>query len=202
MKLFFLRVYDDYIFYIMRRNKRILFWLIISFAAGFLIGLLFGGGNTYNSIIFNDSIKYSLQIFSGEISVFTIIIRGFFINIRYFLLVLLFSLCAGLLPLQFLFLAFKGYVFGSAVIIFTGVLGIHGFTTVLIIILPQQFILMFALMLYIAATSPVTLSYKKNFVCFNMHLKTCGVYFLLSLCNIIVELLLLYVIIKPFNILI
>jgi hypothetical protein len=63
-------------------------------------------------------------------------------------------------------------------------------------------VLMFALALFIISTSPVTLSCKKSFICFNMHLKTCFVYFLLSLCNIVIELVLLYVIIKPFNILI
>jgi hypothetical protein len=62
-------------------------------------------------------------------------------------------------------------------------------------------VLMFALALFIASTSSVV-NCKKSFICFNMHLKTCFVYFLLSLCNIVIELVLLYVIIKPFNILI
>ncbi len=201
MKMFLTRLLDDYVCITLKRGRKIFLAILICFTAGFILGLITGGG-VYNGFIFEDSVKFTVQMYKGEISFFAIIIRGVFINVRYFLLVYIFSLCVFLIPLNFLFLAFKGYVFGAAVIVFTGALGVHGFACLLIIVLPQQFLLMFALSLYIAASSPVTVCYKKSFVCYGMHFKTCAVYFILSLCNIIVELLLLYVIIKPFNILI
>lgn len=201
MKQFFFRLYDDYICYTICRNKKIFFWLIICFILGFILGLLLGN-NEYSLTVLGGSLEYSVKLFSGEVSFFTVIFRGIFINLRYFVIVWIFSLCVYLLPLNFLFIAFKGYLSGCAIILFSNLLGVHGFASAFIIVLPCQFILIFSLMLYTAAAAPQTISYKKSFVCWRQHLKTCAVYFCLSLCNIIVELTLIYVIIKPFNILI
>lgn len=202
MKMFLLRIYDDYINITCRKNKKIFFCLVCFFVTGLVLGLFLGSSGLYSDKFFDDSINFTVLIFTNQISVWSIIFRSFFINLQYFVLIFLFSLSIYLLPLHFLFITYKGYVFGAAIIVFTKAMGLHGFSTVLIIVLPQQLILLFALSLYICATSYVTASYRKSFVCFSMHLKTCLVYFCLSLCNIVIELLIIYVIIKPFNILI
>lgn len=200
MNIFFIRLLDEYVYLNCRKNSKTLFFLAIFFITGLVFGLFFGN-NLYTNSIFDDSINFTILIFSNKISLWAIIFRTFFINLQYFVLIFIFSLSVYLIPLHFLFITYKGYVYGTAVIVFTSVLGIHGFSNLLIIVLPQQFLLLFCISLYIANSLPMIISSKKC-SCINALFKNCTVYFLLSLSNIIVELLLIYVIIKPFNILI
>ncbi|MDD4003504.1 MAG: hypothetical protein PHE12_04830 [Clostridia bacterium] len=196
-----IRPLESYVLFVFKRHKRHLLIFAAVFIAGFVLGLILGSGGIYNDIIFNDSINFTVLIFSGKASFFAIIARGFLVNLQYFALIFIFSLSVYFIPLHYVFICYKGYVLGAAAVVFTKVLGVHGFCNLLILVLPQQLILLLCLCLFICSAHKDIISCK-SFTFIGERAKCCCVYFFISLSNIIVQLALIYVIIKPFNILI
>lgn len=143
MTQFISRTIEERVTFVCRRNKSALLIFAAAFVLGFILGLIFGGAGVYTDVIFHDSINFSMMIFGGEIGFFAIAARGFVINLQYFALVFIFSLSVFFVPLHYVFISYKGYVLGAAAVVFTRVLGAHGFCNLLILVLPQQIILLF-----------------------------------------------------------
>ena len=197
-----MRIFDEYITDNVRRSKKQMLIFVCFLAGGFLFGLIFGTRGIYADIMFADSMHYALRIFTGQTGFFTLIFRGVLINAQFFLLIFIFSLSVYLAPLNYLFFCYKGYVYGAAVTVFTRTLGMGGFATAMILVLPQQLILMAALCLYICHCN----RWCRRRACFSERaaflFKTAIIFFLFSLINIVVEIAVVYVIIKPFHIII
>ena len=204
MGRFYYSLWDEYVVFNCRRNSRTLFWLLIFFAAGILLGLVLGAKGLYTDLIFGDSVSYVILVINGQISFWEMVFRGIMISVQIFMLVFIFSLSVYLLPLQFLFVIYRGYILGAAAVVFTASLGISGFATVLILIIPQQSVLLVCVMLYIMLSSRCCLRLGrygcKNII--GLQAQGCIFLFCLSLVNILVQVLLVYVIIRPFNLLI
>lgn len=198
------RILNEFLYANCRKNIKILIFLGLIFVIGIIFGLYLGGEGLYISELFDDSIDFTILIFTNKISFFAIIFRSFFINLQYFILVFIFSLTIYLLPLHYIFISYKGYVFGTAIIVFTETMGVQGFSNLLILVLPQQIILLTSISLFISYSfnNTVCFSRYRSFHGINIQFRACLIFFIGSLSNIIVQLLLIYVIIRPFNILI
>lgn len=204
MRHFFSRFIDEYISVNCRRNSKVIIGLVAAFILGVIFGFFFGGKGYYTDIIFNDSINFTVIILSNQMAVGTIVLKGIVICLQCFAVVFVFSLTVYLLPLHFVFISYRGYIMGAAVVVFTRALGLSGFATVMLLVVPQQLIMLTALCLYISYSRYYTVCFNR-YRCFNginIQIKACIVFFLLSLLNIAVQLVLIYVIIKPFNLLI
>jgi hypothetical protein len=195
---------EDYIFLTCKRHPRILLGLGAGFVIGLILGFALGGRGLHSEYIFIGSVEFTVRVFGGQVSLFSVILRGVAVALQYFALIFAFSLTVYLLPLHYIFIAYKGYIFGAAFVVFGGALGINGFADVLLLVLPQQLILLFFLCLYIAASYPVTREFYfcRSYSGIGLQFKYALTYFLMSLIHIVVQLLVLYVIIRPFNIVI
>lgn len=202
MRIYLYRIFDELVTFNCRRNKKLLLLFAALFVLGFILGLFLGRGGIYTEEFFADSITFTIEIIAGKVSFGGVFFRMLFINFQYFALFFIFSFSVYLLPLHHLFITYKGYVFGAAIVVFTKTLGIGGFSAVLLLVLPQQLILLFCLCLYSAHITSPLCRFKTPFNDFPGLCKLCLFFYLLSLFNIIVELLLIYAIIKPFNIII
>jgi hypothetical protein len=202
MRIYLYRIFDEYVVFNCRRNKRCLLLFAALFILGLILGLFLGSGGIYTEEFFSNSISFTIEIIAGRVSFGGVFFRGLLINLQYFALFFIFSFSVYLLPLHYLFITYKGYVFGAAIVVFTRALGIGGFSAVFLLVLPQQLILLFFLCLFSAHITPALCRLKTPFSDFWGLCKLCLIFYLFSLFNIIVELLLIYAIIKPFNIIV
>lgn len=204
MGRFFYNIWDEYVAFNCRRNYTVMVGLIVMFAFGVVLGIVMGGRGFYTDLIFEDSVNYAIIVVNGKVSFFGMVARAVFINLRIFFVVFLFSLTVYFIPLQFLFVIYRGYILGAAVVVFTAVLGVSGFATALILIIPQQGILLICIGLYMMFSWYYTVRMGR-YGCRNsagVLLKAAICLFLLSLISIVLQSVLIYVIIRPFNLLI
>lgn len=202
MRIYPNRFLDEYVILNCKRNIKLLLIFAALFVLGLILGLFLGSGGIYAEGFFDDSIVFVIDIIAGKVSFGGVFFRGIIINLQYFILFFIFSFTVYLLPLHYLFVTYKGYVFGAAIIVFSKTLGIGGFSAVLLLVLPQQLILIFFLCLFSVYITPALLRMRTPFCDFGGFCKLSLIFYLFSLFNIIIELLLIYAIIKPFNIII
>lgn len=195
---------DEYFVFNFRRNRGAIIGLIICFSCGLVMGLLLGGKGLYVDAIFSDSINFTILIITNQINLMTIIFRGVIISLQLFALIFVFSLSIYFFPLNFILIIYRGYILGAAIIVFTVSIGIQGFANILILVIPQQLILLTCMCLSISynfGSSRIICRYRpSNSVV--IVIKPVFCFFIISLSNILLQIVLIYVIIRPFNILI
>lgn len=182
------------------RQKKWLILLYVLFLGGLICGL-FWSGYSRTVFFFDYSADYILVIFEGGVSVWSLIGRRLLSNFQFFLLIFLCSLSVYGVTVKVVFLFYRGYVLGATAITLVGLYQMTGALYCLLLIMPFQFFLMAVISLAICSSQ----SYARTFTrCKNWKgLGELGlallIYYLVSLIGVLYEVVMIFLILRPFN---
>ena len=184
----------------LRRQKKWLVLLYLLFLAGLICGLIWSGyGRTV--FFFDYSADYILVIFDGKVTVWSLIARRILSNLQFFLLLFLCSLTAYGVTVKVVFLFYRGYVLGATAVSLVVVYQMTGALYCLLLVMPFQFFLMAVISLSVCFSQTYARCFtrEKNFRGVGELALSMLVYYLFSLLGVIYEVIMIFLILRPFN---
>lgn len=193
MSSFFNRLFAD--LFDFHRWKWWYFTMLICFSSGIILGI-FVRSEDFLDVIGFLSTDYFLVIF-GKDSISSIFVSRCLNNLT---MIVILSICfftKYLIPLNYLFLCYRGFVFGS-VIFYVGMsFGVAGVLLVIFLIIPIQFISNFIFI--IASVNAITYAKKRYCDSIWIFVLSVATVFLLSVLSAVLESAIVVIIIRPLN---
>jgi len=185
----------------LRENKAVFLAMYLLFAAGVVLGLFFSGFARSFLFLYEHSADYILIVFNPNLSLATLFFKRIIVSFQFMLMLMLFSLSVYLLPLKFLFMLYRGFIAGAVIAATVTLYGVIGFANSILLILPQQVIVITFLNLFSVYGIRLTLSFQRYRSFFGIRdlFSAAAVFFVLSLLGGLYEVLVIGLIIRPFN---
>lgn len=182
-------------------SKGLFFLHILCLVAGIILGLFFSVNISNSFFAYDYTNRYFNIIFSNSISIVSILFDRVFINLQLFLLLFIFSLHFSMIPLHYLFILYRSYILSSTIVIIITTYGVLGVVNCILLIIPQQLITLFFLTNFSICGINTALGFKRyrGFFDFKNFLGRTLCYFLISLLTVVLDIFLIFIIIRPFN---
>lgn len=186
---------------VLKEKKLKFFFLCFIFGLGICLGIRHREFAQEYLLVTTYSEEYLFMIFRPDLSVSTLILRCIAFHLQFFFLLFLCSLTVFLLPLKIVFICYRGYIVGCSVCGIIAEFGMVGVMNCAFLIIPVQFFLMTLLILFCIKTTQYCLQFRYyrslRGICW-MILDLIA-YYLFSLIVILYDIVVIYLIIRPFN---
>ncbi|MEG1806180.1 MAG: hypothetical protein RR327_07305 [Clostridia bacterium] len=169
--------------------------MLLCFAAGIILGI-FVRSDGFIEIVNFLSRDYFLIVF-GQKPMSTIIISRCVNNFGMIIIMSLCFLTPYLIPLNYLFLAYRGFILGSVICSLVASFGVAGVLLVIFLIVPIQFISNFIFI--IAGVNGVITIKKRQGTSMWLFVLTVFLIYLLSIISALLETTIVIIIIRPLN---
>lgn len=169
----------------------------IAFIAGVVVGLFIDKNSSlFGYCTYNAENYYCLIMFKENNAATTFFIHALS-GFGYFAIFFVFGTTIFLFPLSVAVTAYRGYIFGGALVAFASIYGAQGVIIFLFTLFPQNIILTLALIFVSPCAELFKCSGKKKF--FINHSINTLILFVVSILGGLVELLLLVLLLRPMN---
>ncbi len=184
-----------------RENRALFLIMYLCFAGGMIFGLFFSEFMRVHLFVPNQSLDYIIIVFNPGVSLASLIVRRLIHNLLFFFLLTLFSLTVYFFPLKVLFILYRGYILGAAMTAIVLSYGALGVVNCIILVVPQTFILISCLIMFSGYGLRCTLTFRRyrSFMGIGDLFRAAAVFYLLSLIGAVYELLVIFLVIRPFN---
>ena len=197
-------IFNDLISDNLRASKNFFIFHLIFFACGLILGFVFSANVNANFFAMDYTNRYYNIVFNKSLSIVSIFFDRVLINLQLFFLILIFSLHFSMTPLHYVFIMYKSYVLSSVTVVIISTYGVLGIANCILLILPQQLITLFLLICFSLYGMRAAFNFRRyrGYVDFKGFIGRCLCYYLLSLITVVLDIVLIYIIIRPFNLLI
>lgn len=203
-KKYRINIFNELIVENISRNKSLFLLHISVFATGVILGLVFtiDLGGSFFALDYTN--RFYNIVFNNSFSILSVIFDRVLINLSLFLLIFIFSLHFTTIPLHYLFTLYRSYILSSTVVVIISLYGALGVANAILLIIPQQLVTLFFLINFSIAGIKNALNNKRYrfFFDFKSFLGKTLCFYLISLLTIVLDIVLIYLIIRPFNLMI
>lgn len=194
-------VFNELIVENISRNRKMFLLYVLCVLTGVILGLFFTIDLTGSFFTFDYANRFFNIVFVNNISIITVIFDRVFINFQLFLLLFIFSLHFFMAPLHYVFILYRSYILSSTAAIIISLYGVLGVVNVILLIVPQQLITLFFLINFSIMGIKNSLNNRryKGFFDFKSFVGKSLCFYLISLLTVVLDIFLIYIIIRPFN---
>jgi membrane protein len=204
MRNLFFRIktyYGRNVLSVLKEKKVPCILLFLVFALGVYLGVSHRDFAEKYLLITSYSEEYIIVIFRPDLSIQTLILRCLSYHLQFFALLFLCSLTVFLMPLKVVFICYRGYIVGCSVCGIIVQFGMVGVINCAFLVIPVQFFLMTLLILFSIRSNQYCLQFRyyKSLRGIKWLFVDMIAYYLLSLLVILYDIIVIWVIIRPFN---
>lgn len=184
------------------KEKKLKFCLLVLiFSLGIYLGVCHRDFAQKYLLITSYSEEYIIMIFRPDLSIQTLLVRCVSFHLQFFVLLFLCSLTVFLLPLKIVFICYRGYIIGCSICGIVIEFGMVGVINCAFLIIPVQIFLMTLLILFCIKTNQYCLQFRyyRSLRGIKWMFFDLLAYYLLSLIVILYDIVVICLIIRPFN---
>jgi len=182
-------------------NKLLIIIFSIIFIAGLFLGIFIEKSSAVKIYYIEYTENYYYSVFSQSESAFSILFIRIGNNILFFSITILLSLSIYLVPLHFIIIFYRGFILGVVCVIIFSSYSINGIFLTVLVVIPQNIISTFFLILAIISSMENSQIFKRQrcYFGFKSFLLNILLLYAFSLLGAVLELIIISCIMRPLN---